>query len=153
MSVDSHVRIAAGHREERLPRLPSPPATASSRPSFMLKVQGGGGGWGMRRKHVNLDCPSDEDLSDLSNKYTAAEKAQVLKKGLGTSGRTFSSLMSHIEKASPRMVIMENVDDMEDESEGGNCAFLYECMAKRGYCVSQRTLRSNNYWVPQKRKR
>ena len=94
---------------------------------------------------------SCKDLSRFGNLFK--DKQDLLRQGLGTSGKTFAALCSFCDTALPRALIMENVDELEQDGPGSNCQFLYECFASRGYAISQQTMVSSDYGSPQKRKR
>ena len=60
--------------------------------------------------------------------------------------------MATIDTARPRMLVMENVDELES-MEGGNSEFLYEMLTSKKYSVGQHTMISSSYGTPQRRKR
>jgi site-specific DNA-cytosine methylase len=106
------------------------------------------------RTNVHVCGFSCRDLSKLNNTWSAAERATVLQKQLGTSGKTFAALTNFANKAKPRCMILENVDELDDKGEPNpNLDFLYEVMSVIGYSVGQKTLVSTSFGLPQGRKR
>lgn len=97
---------------------------------------------------------SCKDLSKLNNNWSPAQKAVVLQKQLGSSGKTFAALTNFANKAKPKIMILENVDELEDKGEPNpNLDFLYEVTSAVGYSMGQKTLVSTNFGIPQGRKR
>lgn len=97
---------------------------------------------------------SCKDLPKLNNNWSPSQKAMVLQKQLGSSGKTFAALTNFANKAKPKIMILENVDELEDKGEPNpNLDFLYEVMSAVGYSMGQKTLVSMNFGLPQGRKR
>ena len=53
---------------------------------------------------------SCKDLSKLNNNWSPPQKAVVLQKQLGSSGKTFAALTNFANKAKPKIMILENAD-------------------------------------------
>ena len=95
---------------------------------------------------------SCKDLSKLST----AQKDNILRKAIGTSGKTLAALLNFANVCKPKTMILENVDALEEKPggvENDNLEFLYSAMQALSYSVSQRTLISSKFGLPQNRKR
>lgn len=100
---------------------------------------------------------SCKDLSRLSATFSAADRQRILENALGTSGRTFRDLRDHLQLASPRTFILENVDafgeDDGSDAAGPNVDFLYNSLMDIGYSLSHGVFVSSDYGLPQRRRR
>eukprot|EP00959_Pyramimonas_sp_CCMP1952_P390060 8174287-Pyramimonas_sp.AAC.2 len=98
---------------------------------------------------------SCKDLSKLSAKFVGKEKKDILQKCLGTSGKTFAQVMGFVNVCKPRVLLMENVDELELilGMQNMNLEWMYECFAKAGYVIGQRTMNSQKFLSPQRRRR
>ena len=78
------------------------------------------------------------------------ERSQILRSGFGSSGKTFAAVMHFANKAKPRVMILENVDELEDRVgvNNANLDFLYAALSAVGYSVSQKTLVSSRFALP-----
>ena len=95
---------------------------------------------------------SCKDLSKLST----AQKEHILRKAIGSSGKTLAALLNFARVCKPKTMILENVDALEEKPggvENDNLEFLYQAMHLLSYSVSQRTLISSKFALPQQRKR
>ena len=106
------------------------------------------------RTNLHVCGFSCKELSKLNNNWSPSQKAMVLQKQLGSSGKTFAALTNFASKAKPKITIVENVDGLEDKGEPNpNLDVLYEAMSAVGYSMGQKTLASMNLGLPQGRKR
>ena len=108
---------------------------------------------GVRRHSDLFTCGfSCKDFSKLSGTFGKSERKRILQDALGTSGGTFRAMVAHVKCARPRIVILENVDQI-GKLDSPNVIYLWEVFRSMGYGGSMRALCSSHFGSPQRRRR
>ncbi len=95
---------------------------------------------------------SCEDFSKEDGKVSAAQRLQILETEVGTSGSTFKALRRHVAVSRPKIIILENVDEMATDNSP-NLEYLWDVMAGLGYGGACAMLLTATYGIPQDRVR
>lgn len=76
----------------------------------------------------------------------------ALQQEIGSSGTTFGGVLRYLESHSPRIVVLENVEDIMSSSES-NYPYLVEQFHRLSYDVASTVAMSSDFGSPQRRKR
>ena len=100
--------------------------------------------------HIFVTGFSCKDFSKLSNKVLATARANILREVVGSSGTTFAGVVGVASTRRPRIILLENVDNI---IKSGADETLWDCFASLSYFGEVRVLNSMEFGIPQNRSR
>ena len=79
---------------------------------------------------------------------------RILEDKIGSSGSTCEHLVNYLSSSAPKTAILENVSEMaKTEEQSCNVRYLNQAVRDRGYGTGTRELTSDQYMLPQARRR
>lgn len=97
---------------------------------------------------AGFSCKSLSKLNTQRRSMTAC-----LQQEIGSSGRTFCGLREYLRSHRPRVLVLENVEELISAGDGGNYTTLMQVLADLDYDAMAMTLKSSDFVSPQRRVR